>query len=121
LQRPLGQGLPVRKGAATGGSAPSGLWARRLSMASSSGSPPTQPSLISPTGTAGSPSVVPTTHVPLAASSTDTDPIYYDFQVASDSGFANVLIDSGALPQTDVFTPPAGLLRHGSTYDWRVP
>jgi RHS repeat-associated protein len=43
----------------------------------------------------------------------------YQFQVASDSGFSSVVSDSGALPVTNTFSPPAGTLTDGQTYYWR--
>ena len=43
----------------------------------------------------------------------------YQFQVASDSGFSTVVSDSGAVPATNTFSPPAGTLTNGQTYYWR--
>ena len=43
----------------------------------------------------------------------------YQFQVASDSGFSTVVSDSGSLPATNTYMPPAGTLTNGSTYYWR--
>ena len=45
--------------------------------------------------------------------------VQYDFQVASDSGFSSIVNESGSLPATNTYTPPAGTLANGSSYYWR--
>jgi RHS repeat-associated protein len=42
----------------------------------------------------------------------------YEFQVATDSSFDDVVADSGLVPATNTYTPPAGTLGDGSYY-WR--
>jgi len=73
------------------------------------------PTLTSPANLATLGSVTPV----LSASDSDTSPLYYEFQVASDSGFANLLEDSWA-PTTNTFTVPPGDLQDGGTGYWRV-
>lgn len=43
----------------------------------------------------------------------------YEFQVASDSGFSNVVVDSGARTATNTYSPAPGTLANGQTYYWR--
>ncbi|MEX0817471.1 MAG: PA14 domain-containing protein [Gaiellales bacterium] len=43
----------------------------------------------------------------------------YQFQIASDSGFTQIVDDSGWLPTTNTYTPPVEKLKNGSTYYWR--
>jgi RHS repeat-associated protein len=78
--------------------------------------PPPVPTLNSP-----STGVTLTTATPvMSASATSGEAIYYEFQIATDSGFTNVVADSGPLPTTNTWTVPAGLLNDGTTYYWRA-
>jgi RHS repeat-associated protein len=43
----------------------------------------------------------------------------YQFQVGTSSGFSTVVSDSGSLPNTNTYAPPAGALANGSSYYWR--
>jgi len=78
--------------------------------------PPSVPQLGSPAGGAQLATATPV----LSASSSSAEPIYYEFQVASDSGFANVVADSGWVPTTSTWTVPLGVLQDGATYYWQV-
>ena len=78
--------------------------------------PPTVPTLKSPANSATLTNATPV----LSASATSKTPIYFDFQVATDSGFANVVADSGWIPTTNTWTVLPGLLNDGSTYYWRA-
>jgi len=73
------------------------------------------PTLSSPGNAATLASVTPV----LSASDSDTAPLYWEFQVARDSGFATLLEDSWA-PTTNTFTVPPGDLQDGGTAYWRV-
>jgi YD repeat-containing protein len=44
---------------------------------------------------------------------------WYQFQIASDSAFTSIVDDSGTLPSTNTYTPPAGKLATGTTLYWR--
>lgn len=73
------------------------------------------PTLTTPANPATLASVTPV----LSASDSDTSPLYYEFQVASDSGFSNMLADAW-VPTTNTFTVPPGTLQDGATYYWRA-
>ncbi|MGH3009674.1 MAG: RHS repeat-associated core domain-containing protein [Gaiellaceae bacterium] len=79
---------------------------------------PTVPQLLSPVGSP-QPTLSTTTPV-LSASASSEEPIYYEFQVATDSGFSNVVADSDWLPTTSTWTVPVGALQDGRTYYWRA-
>jgi hypothetical protein len=83
--------------------------------------PPAVPTLESPVGSNPTPTV--RTVVPvLKANSTDADgdPLDYQFQVATDSGFTSVAATSPWLPTTNTWTVPPGKLKDGQTYYWRA-
>lgn len=46
--------------------------------------------------------------------------IDFSFQVASDAAFTQIVASSVWLPSTDTYTVPAGALKDGETYYWRV-
>lgn len=43
----------------------------------------------------------------------------YQFQYSTDSGFTSVVHDSGFVPATNTYQPPAGALANNATYYWR--
>lgn len=43
----------------------------------------------------------------------------YQFQYATDSVFTNIVHDSGLVPTTNTYQPPAGVLANNATYYWR--
>jgi YD repeat-containing protein len=79
--------------------------------------PPPAPSLQSPISSLSPP--LSTVTPVLNGTTSDSEPLYYDFQVAGDSGFANVVADSSWQPTTTTWTVPAGTLQDGGTYYWR--
>lgn len=85
---------------------------------------PSAPTLVTPSSAA----VLSTLSAVLSVSATtssprydaDGDPIYYDYQVATDSGFSTIVKDSGPLAATTDFAVPAGVLNDAGSYWWRV-
>jgi RHS repeat-associated protein len=78
--------------------------------------PPPTPTLVSPAGSATLTTATPV----LSATASASGPIYYEFQVATDAGFTNVVADSDWLASTSTWTVPPGLLANGSSYYWRA-
>jgi RHS repeat-associated protein len=80
--------------------------------------PPAAPTLGTPTGGAGIATPMPVLSASPGTSGSDT--LSYDFQVASDAGFVNVLASANWNTTTSTWTVPAGLLKDGVTYYWRA-
>jgi hypothetical protein len=94
---------------------------------------PTVPTLVSPALNVGPPSgqttIVSTVRPVLKVSSSDAqnDPITYHFQIATDSGFSNIVGDFGSVPSAAFTVPPSWTyssqsqsLKDGQTYYWRT-
>jgi RHS repeat-associated protein len=77
---------------------------------------PSKPSVIAPI-TQTPATVVPTVNPTLEVSSTATEPISYQFQVATDSGFTNIVCQSGWLPTTASWTLPDACVKNDPTLD----
>jgi RHS repeat-associated protein len=78
--------------------------------------PPSVPTLNSPSGGVTLSTVTPVS----SASASSREPISYEFQVATDANFANVVADSGWQPTTSTWTVPPGLLKDGTAYYWHA-
>ncbi len=79
---------------------------------------PATPILVSPTSGASLPTATPVLSASPGSSGSDT--LSYDFQVASDSGFQNVVAVANWNTTTSTWTVPPGLLSDGATYFWRA-
>lgn len=79
---------------------------------------PATPTLDSPADIAALPWTQPA--LKANASDANNDPLDYQFQVASDSGFTSIKADSGWLTATNTYTVPETALTDGSSYYWRA-
>jgi len=84
--------------------------------------PPAAPTLVTPTSGASVSTATPVLSASPGSGNAGSDPLSYQFELATDPGFGfnTIVIDGNWTTTTTTWTVPAGLLKDGQTYYWRA-